>query len=472
MFTICYELWNYCKLSYNLYKLYNEYNRYNTINTDSCHKLIDNIHLNVIKCGAICIKFSQWLLPILDNIYIKEEDKPYWFSSLEELYENCPIHSLDYSKQLFNRELQGNFDDDYEIVDIIGSGSIGQVYKIKNKHTDKYFAFKIIHPDVKNQLIRFKRYLLLALYIPCIRDKLYKLVPVNYVQFITNFEEQINMIKEANYLLRMNYNYKDNNHIIIPQLIRCSESCLLMTYEEGKIMDKMDISDYQKTKIITLLYGFLSTNQLFDDVMHNDIHKANWKVQELSHDRYALIIYDFGFCYQKEPRDRPIIHMMTTLCESSDENTDNTEDILKMLQYFINDTTEETKQQIIKIIPDNFKADPREIFDIIIKLCNAANTIANSNGIQILITSIQCYKYFKDAGINNGNNLKNDGYRMYRERYVDLINIYTTYNCFHEYRNYMEDKLDKLDVPVNGLFDVLKDNGTVSDELKRLIKFD
>ena len=135
MFTICYELWNYSKLSYNLYKLYNEYNRYNTINIESCHKLIDNIHLNVIKCGSICIKFSQWLLPILDNIYIKEEDKPYWFLSLEELYENCPIHSLDYSKQLFNHELQGNFDDDYEMVDIIGSGSIGQVYKIKNKHT-------------------------------------------------------------------------------------------------------------------------------------------------------------------------------------------------------------------------------------------------------------------------------------------------------------------------------------------------
>ena len=38
-----------------------------------------------------------------------------------------------------------------------------------------------------------------------------------------------------------------------------------MSYEEGDIMDKMDISDYQKTKIITLLYGFIMSNQLFYD---------------------------------------------------------------------------------------------------------------------------------------------------------------------------------------------------------------
>ncbi len=42
---------------------------------------------------------------------------------------------------------------------------------------------------------------------------------------------------------------------------------MIMTYEEGTIMDKMDISNYQKTKIISLLYGYISSNQLFDDIM-------------------------------------------------------------------------------------------------------------------------------------------------------------------------------------------------------------
>ena len=30
------------------------------------------------------------------------------------------------------------FDDDYKIVDVVGSGSVGQVYKIQNKHTQDY----------------------------------------------------------------------------------------------------------------------------------------------------------------------------------------------------------------------------------------------------------------------------------------------------------------------------------------------
>ena len=32
--------------------------------------------------------------------------------------------------------------------------------------------------------------------------------------------------------------------------------------------------------------------------------------------------------------------------------------------------------------------------------------------------------------INNGNNLKNDAYRVYREKYLDLINLYNTYDIY------------------------------------------
>ena len=113
-----------------------------------------------------------------------------------------------------------------------------------------------------------------------------------------------------------------------------------------------------------------------------------------------------------------------------------------------------------------------DIFDLTIKVCNRANTIVDSSAIQILITLIQTYKYYKDAGINNGNNLKNDGYRMYRERYFDLINLYETYDSFHTYREYMKTKLNKLNIEVSGLFDVVKDNDTVTDEIRSLLTFD
>ena len=87
-------------------------------------------------------------------------------------------------------------------------GSVGQVYKIQNKHTKDYFALKIIHPNVQNELKLFKKFLSFVLWFKCLRTKLYNLVPVNYQQFIDNFEEQVNLVHEANYLLRMKYNYR------------------------------------------------------------------------------------------------------------------------------------------------------------------------------------------------------------------------------------------------------------------------
>jgi len=465
------QLWNYSKLGYRLHSLHTEYYYHNTIDTAKCHRLIDIIHKDLIQCGSICIKFAQWLLPILDNIYIKTDDKPYWFISLEELYENCPIHSPEYSKEVYYREFNEVFDDDYTIEGVIGSGSIGQVYRIKNKHIPEEFAFKIIHPDVKYQLRVFKKLLKIMLWFSCVRDKLHELVPVDYIQFINNFEEQIDMHKEANNLLRMRYNYRDNPVIIIPELIKSSSSCMIMTHEEGETMDKMDISSYQKTKIISLLYGFISSDQLFYDIMHNDIHKANWKVRKLNDDHYSLVIYDFGYCYNKRIKDRPIIRMLTDMFECTTEDSDYTDKYIQIIQFFCNDYSEAFKQSMRQYIPPIVLCNPNEMFTVVINVCRGTNAIVDASAIQTLIVSIQCFRYLKEANINNGNNLKNDGYRMYRERYLDLCNIYKTYDCFHEFREYMISKLNNMDLEVTGLFDVIDDNETVTDELKRLLHF-
>jgi len=466
------QLWNYSKLSYHLYSLSVEYSKHASVNTEESYRLIDIIQTDVIQCGAICIKFVQWLIPILDNTYIEGDDKPHWFISLENLYENCPIHSNEFSKEIYKNDFKENFDDDYIIVDVIGSGSIGQVYKIQNIHTNDMCALKILHPNVRNELALFKKLLAFGLWIPYLNRKLYGLVPVNYQQFVDNFEEQINLIYEANYLSRMKYNYRNNPSVIIPELIKFSENCIVMSFEDGQIMDKMDISDYQKTKIISLLYGFISSNQLFYDILHNDIHKANWKVRQITDNQYAIVVYDFGFCYKKTLSDRPMIHMLTDMFEETGTESYDEDKVIQMVTYFCNDNSEEFKLSAATYIPDNFNCDPRTIFKLTIDVCNNTGHIVDASAIQIIIVSIQCYKYLKLANINNGNNLRNDGYRTYRERYLDLCNIYETYESFDEYVAYMKNKLNKLNIEVTDMFDVIKDNDTVTDEVKALLKFD
>ena len=43
---------------------------------------------------------------------------------------------------------------------------------------------------------------------------------------------------------------------------------------------------------------------------------------------------------------------------------------------------------------------------------------------------------------------------------------------FYTYRAYMKTKLNKLNIEVSGLFDVVKDNETVTDEIRSLLNFD
>ena len=89
--NICSQIWNYTKLVYFLTKLSNSYNLHKDINHEDCLTLIDTVKSQILVCGAICIKFAQWMLPIIENIYINQENPP-WFQKLETLYDDCPIH--------------------------------------------------------------------------------------------------------------------------------------------------------------------------------------------------------------------------------------------------------------------------------------------------------------------------------------------------------------------------------------------
>ena len=42
-------------------------------------------------------------------------------------------------------------------MDKISSGSIGQVYKVRGINDNKYYAMKVVHPNILNQLDFIKR---------------------------------------------------------------------------------------------------------------------------------------------------------------------------------------------------------------------------------------------------------------------------------------------------------------------------
>ena len=102
----------------------------------------------ILESGCIGIKFTQWFITKiktygdeLNNIIIKY---------FEDIFDNCPEHSLEYSKNIFLEEFKTSLENIIEIdsLEIIGSGSIGQVYKGILKGLNKQVAIKVKHPDV------------------------------------------------------------------------------------------------------------------------------------------------------------------------------------------------------------------------------------------------------------------------------------------------------------------------------------
>ena len=66
---------------------------------------IDVLFTKINHCGAVCIKFSQWILPLIDNYYIVDDKKPEWFNHLEKIYDKCLTHSDEYTKKIYRSNL-------------------------------------------------------------------------------------------------------------------------------------------------------------------------------------------------------------------------------------------------------------------------------------------------------------------------------------------------------------------------------
>ena len=218
MFGLLNSIYNYGKLFVHLYQIKKE------LPTVSI-KNIDILFNRINHCGAVCIKFSQWLLPIIDNYYIKDDEKPRWFSHFEKIYDKCLTHSDEYTKQIYNNDfLKDNtngieFDEKYELLELIASGSIGQVYKIRKLITNEIYAMKVVHPHVSEQIKHFKIILKTILLIPYFRNYLKYNLPIDLRGFIDEFHIQTNMINEANNMCEYYDSYKDCNKYIIPLTI-------------------------------------------------------------------------------------------------------------------------------------------------------------------------------------------------------------------------------------------------------------
>ena len=387
--------------------------KYNFYNDKIVKILLKNVH----SCGVIPIKIIQWGLPILKLINIDKKI----LDIFENTYENCPIHELDYTKKLYKSDFYNDIYDDYNIIELVGSGSIAQVYKIQDIKTNEFYAMKVIHPDAIKNFNKIKFYLKIIFSI----FKFSNIVPTDLNNFLKQFRQQLDLVNEANNILKFSGLYKNDQLFLIPELYKFSKNIIIMDYIEGRSIEtiKINIQHYRYNMIISI---FMYNNLFINKFNHGDLHNYNWKITEDN----KIIIYDFGLCWESnndltDPLDRLLLGF---------HNDDKDLIYGAFLLYFKNVEEIYIKEYFYAITE---KIDKFYIFAKHIILCSFKHNVLLD--INILYTIIT----YQNSMLIYMNNFK-EGVFDFNGVYKEQYSICDYYNILPEYKKYLLKQIAKF----------------------------
>lgn len=443
-------IYNYYKISNIVSNLYNGYVENNTIDELNIIKLYDTVRTS----GCVCVKFFQWILPIIE---INMKDIPGWFKILEKIYDNCVIHDKEHTLNIFKKEHGYEFNERYELQNVIASGSIGQVYKIKEIYTDKTLALKVLHPNVTKDIWYFKIFSKIILWIPRFKKLLINYLPVDISDFIKEFNEQTDMINEAKNMNTYLEAFSDSSHIYkIPKPISYTKNTLIMSYEESKKFEDLDCSEYMKSKIIRLLVIFI-WNSHRHNMCHEDIHKGNWGVRIIEND-VKIVIYDFGLCARLLGKKTELYSLLESIfVDNGDTNKSIDDKVIDKLIRLVKICLENIDDKIIeRFIKDKFKdkssliSDARLYIKLLIDSAHFSKQIMNTSILKYILVFSQMQKFvdeyytvmqYPEQEINQSD--------TYRISIPDNYALCKTHNICQKYREHclknMDEKNEKYD---------------------------
>ena len=429
-----------------------KYNHYKLLNDKDYNILIKNIN----DCGCICIKCIQWMIPILENQNVDEN----LISKLNNLYHDCTIyHDIEYTKTQYKKAFYQNIEQNYDICEIIGSGSIATAYKIKSKKDEKYYVMKIIHPQIKTDIIFFKRLLRIIYNIRYFKNLFYEYFPFDLIEFLEDFYKQSDFINECNNLIKFKKDYENVPYIIIPELYKSSQNIIIMEYIEGVCIDDTDISEYNKSKIINLVYLFIRNNLDILNNNHGDLHKYNWAVSKDKKDNlHKIIIYDFGYCFELTDEETFYITSICKLIINFDKNND---DHIKKYHNFLKYIFDDDTLQLDDTFDHNI-TKPDILLNLILKISKGNKLyIKKIKVLNTILLSCLVDNYFNHYNINT-----NETISEIRKGQLDSHIFCETYNIFPELSQLFFDEYERSKPnDTEGLFESIK----FSDKIKSMI---
>jgi predicted unusual protein kinase regulating ubiquinone biosynthesis (AarF/ABC1/UbiB family) len=235
------------------------------------------------SCGPLAIKLLQ--LIIMGNKKLLKTNE------LDFVLENCIIHPFNETCNLYLKDFGHDITDDYDFHSsdepVVGSGSIGQVYKAYSKERKEYIAIKVKHPNI-NEIVNQTVF---ALKLVCFFMKHINKYHSILIEFINNIYLQIDYVQEAKNTIQLRNNYLTNKCIVIPEVYNYTENFIIMSYHHGEQYNSVDEnSQVLSSMMITFFY---MTSLLVYDFLHADLHYGNWKIIKENNET-KILIYDCG----------------------------------------------------------------------------------------------------------------------------------------------------------------------------------
>jgi predicted unusual protein kinase regulating ubiquinone biosynthesis (AarF/ABC1/UbiB family) len=477
----------YCKSKYFIYfniflnVIFINYVYYTIFGVTS-DNLIMLLNYSINLNGCILIKLIQWLNNHI--LFVKnDEAKNTAITKLfSKYYENCSIHSLKYTKNLFFKEFGYLFDDIFILDETfsIKSGSIAQVYKAHFKNNGNNInstcfvkepiAIKVVHPEIEYQML-FPIYFIniYKFFVSTFTFlKKYDTI-INYDSFFYNLRNQINMVNEYENNIYFYNKYINNDVIVIPKPLIKSKNFLIMEYIEGEFLEKMDVSIYKKQILMSFLSIFIKDTYMFGKYIHCDLHDANWKVLKQKKNKsynsnndkddddrddgfiYKIVIYDFGYIIENNSNEH-----IKNLIYYLDLN--NTYEIGKILfEHIENLKIKSTnslefldyKENLIAtFVKYNERCYPYTQSNLLAcyNFCYSNEYKLKNNLLDLFVSIMLLNKYFKKYLFSD---CINDDTKCFNEKkYYDsvyninlfYISICEKYNIFHNVKDFLNNK--------------------------------
>jgi predicted unusual protein kinase regulating ubiquinone biosynthesis (AarF/ABC1/UbiB family) len=455
----------------NIKRLYNQFQKLYTIK-----KQLELIHLKlpriqsiddllphfeklkkiVFDCGSLYIKFLQWYFSKLKSNVINEyecklelENTIKFINYFEDIFENCPFHSLEHTKEIFQNSMPGiNLEDYIDITTLkeIASGSIGQVYYARRKNDNLEIAIKIKHPDIANDLenqlefIKLIKFLQSFTYI----RKRFNLI-FNIDDFLNDIIQQCDFRVEAQNNIQFRKNFEDSQEFIIfPKILFQSEDVLVSEYIPGESIDNLSKTQQFYTTINFLCFFY----QMFlvDNFIHGDLHCKNWKVHIVPNKKkIQLIVYDCGICF-KNINVEVSNNFWFSLAKYDIQTLNNTMKqfiTINNINFDDNDLSNEINNLFNNIIKNSFST--ALLLKSIINFFTSRNIIVHKFLLNFTILICVIEEFLKKGDIINrekGDSNKVSMFDLMTDNQLDIITFCNVNKCYPKVAELFQKELD------------------------------